>query len=287
MTDVSVIGLGAMGSAIAQAFINAGHAVAVYNRSPERIHAFAAQGIPCADSAADCVRMSPHIVICVSDYTASDSLLRTQAVESKANGKTFVQFSTGQPQEARDGLQWAKQIGAQYLDGAILAYPREVGCDAIIILSGKSDTYEHSAALLSALGSKLRYLGEAIGAAAGLDIAILFYYICTHLGLTQAALICESEGVRPELLASIIAASAPSDVVELRHLGEAIQHNAFQNPGASLGVYSGILDRVLSQASDAGIDHEIPQFANRILKRGMQAGLADEEIVSLIKLLRK
>lgn len=48
----------------------------------------------------------------------------------------------------------------------------------------------------------------------------------------------------------------------------------------------GILRRC-SVHSAAGIDDEIPQFANRMIKRGMQAGLADEEIVSLITLLRK
>jgi 3-hydroxyisobutyrate dehydrogenase-like beta-hydroxyacid dehydrogenase len=168
----------------------------------------------------------------------------------------------------------------------MLAYPREIGHGGLIVLSGKTDTYDISQPVLAALTSDLRYLGESIGAAAGLDVAILFYYICTHLGLTQAALICESEGVRAGLLASVIADSSPSDIVEVQHLGAAIQANEFSKPGASLAVYSGILDRVLSQARDARINDEIPQFANRILKRGMQAGLGDQEIVSLIKLLR-
>jgi hypothetical protein len=44
---------------------------------------------------------------------------------------------------------------------------------------------------------------------------------------------------------------------------------------------------VLSQAQDANINDEIPQFANAIVKRGMNAGYADQEIVSLIKLLRR
>ena len=36
MSDVTVIGLGAMGSAIANAFLNAGHDVTVWNRGPEK-----------------------------------------------------------------------------------------------------------------------------------------------------------------------------------------------------------------------------------------------------------
>ncbi len=287
MTSVSMIGLGAMGSAIAQAFVKAGHPVTVWNRNPTRMQAFAEQGIPCARNVAECVEASPLVVICVSDYESSNSLLRTPAVETLVRGRTLVQFTTGKPQEARDAEQWATSHGGHYLDGAILAYPRDIGQEAIIFLSGKSNVYEATRNHLAALTSDLRYLGEAIGASAGLDVAILFYYICTHLGLTQGALICESEGVRPDLLASVIADSSPSDVGEVRHLGDAIQNNEFTKPGASLGVYSAILDRVLSQAKDANINDEIPKFANAIVKRGMNAGFADQEIVSLIKLLRR
>ncbi|MEQ9563306.1 MAG: NAD(P)-binding domain-containing protein [Woeseiaceae bacterium] len=283
---VSVVGLGAMGSAIAHAFMNAGHAVTVWNRSPERLGAFRSSGARCAGNLADCISASPVTVICIDDYGACHSLLRTAEAEGSLCGRTLEQFSTGKPQEARDSEAWAIANRTAYLDGAILAYPREIGHDGLVFLSGKTDTYIKSRELLGALTSDLRYLGESIGAAAGLDVAILFYYICAHLGLTQAALICESEGVPADLLASVIADSSPSDITEVRHLGMAIKNNEFSSPGASLGVYSGILDRVLSQAQDARINDESPRFANKILKRGMQAGLGDQEIVSLIKLLR-
>lgn len=286
MSDVSVIGLGAMGSAMANAFMKAGHSITVWNRSPERVQAFRKTAAACAGDAAECIGASPVTVICVNDYAACTAILQTADSAAALKGRTLVQFSTGKPQEARALESWTSANGSPYLDGAILAYPREIGHDGLIFLSGKTDTYEASKPLLAALTSDLRYLGESIGAAAGLDVAILFYYICTHLGLTQAALICESEGVRADLLASVIADSSPSDIVEVQHLGAAIQANEFSEPGASLAVYSGILDRVLSQARDARINDEIPQFANRLLKRGMQAGLGDEEIVSLIKLLR-
>jgi 3-hydroxyisobutyrate dehydrogenase-like beta-hydroxyacid dehydrogenase len=38
MSDVTVIGLGAMGSAIAKAELQAGHTVTVWNRSPSKIN---------------------------------------------------------------------------------------------------------------------------------------------------------------------------------------------------------------------------------------------------------
>ena len=40
MSDVTVIGLGAMGAAIAKAFLNAGHSATVWNRGREKLDAF-------------------------------------------------------------------------------------------------------------------------------------------------------------------------------------------------------------------------------------------------------
>ncbi len=137
------------------------------------------------------------------------------------------------------------------------------------------------------MSSNIRYLGPSVGAAAALDVAILSYYVCTHLGLIHGALVCESEDVSPELLASVIVDSMPSDVEEIRHLGEVLQTGDFANPGASIGVYSGVLDRILEQARDASINAEIAEFADKLYKRGIAAGLEQQEVVALIKLLRK
>ena len=140
--------------------------------------------------------------------------------------------------------------------------------------------------LLAALSTDVRYLGNAIGAAAALDIAVMSYYIMTHLGLVHAALICESEDVRRDTLASVLVDSLPSDTEEIAHLGNALQKNEFSNPGASISVYSNILDRIRDQAADKGLDTTIPQFADTLYKKGVKAGLGDEEVVALIKLLR-
>ena len=53
MSDVTVIGLGAMGSAIANEFLNAGHDVTVWNRGPEKTEPLRASGVQCADSPAE------------------------------------------------------------------------------------------------------------------------------------------------------------------------------------------------------------------------------------------
>lgn len=287
MSDVTVIGLGAMGSAIANAFMNAGHDTTVWNRSADKMHPLRTSGARCAESAAEAGAASPVVIICIDDYAATRKLFEEHGLGEILKGRTLVQFSTGTPKEARDAESGAEMHGTKYLDGALLAYPREIGQDGIVAISGEESTYAEVRGLLSALSTDIRYLGSAVGAAAALDVAVLSFTLSTHLGLIHAALICESEGVPADILAATVIDSQPSDAEEIAHLGQALLKNRFSNPGASISVYSGVLDRILSQAEDAGIDASIPMFANKLYKKGIASGLADEEVVALIKLLRR
>lgn len=287
MSDASVIDLGAMGSALTAALLKGGFDVTVWNRTAARAAALGNHGAHRAAAPADAVAASPLTIVCIDDYAATRAVLDTPEVTAALGGRTIVQVSTGTPAEAREGEAWAQRHGAGWLDGAILAYPREIGASALVFLSGDAALFERHHALLSALTDHLRYLGPAVGAAAALDLAVLSYYIGSHLGLVHGALICESERVPADTLTSVIVDSLPSDAGEIAHLGDALARNDFSRPGASLAVYSGILDRLLAQAKSTGISADVPEFANGLVKRGMAAGLAAEEIVSIIKILRR
>jgi 3-hydroxyisobutyrate dehydrogenase-like beta-hydroxyacid dehydrogenase len=286
LSEVTIIGLGAMGSSIANAFVVGGHDVTVWNRSADKMIPFADAGINCAANPQEAVAAGRVIVICIDDYAATRELFEQHNLDGKISDRILVQFSTGTPQEARDSEKWVLQQNAQYLDGAIFAYPREVGHDGLFAVSGSQETYNDVESLLSALSSDIRYVGPPVGSAAALDVALLSYYVCTHLGLIHGALVCESENVRPDLLTALIVDSMPSDLEEIQHLGKALQTGDFGNPGASIGVYSGVLDRILDQARDASVNAEIAEFADSLYKRGIAAGLEQQEVVALTQILR-
>ncbi|HEX2140231.1 MAG TPA: NAD(P)-binding domain-containing protein, partial [Woeseiaceae bacterium] len=165
MSDVSVIGLGAMGSAIAAALLNGGFEVTVWNRTAAKAAPLARLGARAATAPAAAVANSPLTIVCVDDYAATREVLDTAAVIAALGERAIVQFSTGTPDDAREGERWARRHGAEWLDGAILAYPREIGESALVFISGDAAPFERHRPVLSALTTELRYLGTAIGAA--------------------------------------------------------------------------------------------------------------------------
>ncbi len=167
---VTVIGLGLMGSAVAHAFLRAGHDLTVWNRTPERAARF--QGLArIATDVREACAASDTIVVCVRDYEVSNALLHTAAVEEVTSGKALVQLTTGTAADARASAAWARQHGLAYLDGAILAGPGDIGGETSSILcAGEATVYEEHRTLLGALG-QTTHCGEEIGAAATLDMA--------------------------------------------------------------------------------------------------------------------
>jgi 3-hydroxyisobutyrate dehydrogenase-like beta-hydroxyacid dehydrogenase len=168
MSDISVIGLGAMGSALARALLEEGHDVTVWNRTPSKMEPLAALGAKKAERVAVAVRAGPVIMVCVDSYATANQQLGGDDVVSHLSGRTIIQLSTGTPREARDSEAWLKRCGSDYLDGAIDCYPDGIGAaDSRILVAGSESVFARCKAFLECLGGDLRYLGENVGAVAG------------------------------------------------------------------------------------------------------------------------
>ena len=282
MGDVTVIGLGAMGSALAKAFVQAQHDVVVWNRTPSRMAPLISLGASGLVSLPDALRSSPVIVVCIDNYAATKALLSAADVEHALKGKTLVQLSTGTPKEARESEVWLKGLGATYLDGAILPYPEDIGADdAKILIAGPQDAFQSHEPLLACLAGDLRHVGENIAAAAVLDMAFLTQELCGYLGALHGAQVCQSEGVPADTLAALYPERDPSGKL-LSKIGA----GAYDDPGATLVVWNAALSRILEQGRERGINIEIPNLISSLFERAIAAGHGESDVAAVIEVLR-
>ncbi|MGL4892178.1 MAG: NAD(P)-dependent oxidoreductase, partial [Aeromonas veronii] len=161
MRPLSVIGLGAMGSALATTLLKAGHPVTVWNRSAAKAAPLQALGATLAPSVGAAIAASDMTLVCVDNYAVSQQLL-DEASDAVA-GKLLVQLSTGSPQGARALESWSHARGARYLDGAILCFPDQIGTtDASIICSGANTAFTEAEPVLRLLAPTLDHVAEAV-----------------------------------------------------------------------------------------------------------------------------
>jgi 3-hydroxyisobutyrate dehydrogenase-like beta-hydroxyacid dehydrogenase len=287
MSSVTVVGLGEMGAALAGAFVRSGDRVTVWNRSADKAEPMIRAGASLAPSVAEAVRASEITVICLSDYPATREVLASEGVDSVLSNRMIVQLSTGTPREARDLEIWMQARGAQYLDGAILAWPRQIGTpEASIVVSGREGSYQLHELQLRKLAGNVTFLSDDAGKSAALFSAMLSYLAGHWIGLCHGARVCEVEGVSVTAFGSMLADLTPLLGVEAKHLSEVIENNDYADPESTIKTAGTDVIRLVQHARESGINAEFPTFAAGLFQRAIDAGYGAEEHAALIKVLR-
>jgi 3-hydroxyisobutyrate dehydrogenase-like beta-hydroxyacid dehydrogenase len=283
MREITLIGLGTMGSALARALIGAGHKVTLWNGTRAKMEPFLAQGAKGAADLPSALEASPILLTCIDNYDVTRDLLGGEALLSRLAGRTLIQLSTGTPEEARASEAWLKPRGVTYIDGAIMPYPSGIGQeDAQILFAGPEQAFRESKPYLDCLGGDLRYLGEKIAAAATLDMALLTVELGKYVGALHGALLCSAEGVGLDVFASMFPQGEPA-----RAFIELLASEAFDNPNCTLTVWLAALQRIQDQARNVGINSEIPDFYTALFKRAIAAGHGEQDLAATIKILRR
>lgn len=285
MSDIAVIGLGAMGAALARALLKAGREVTVWNRTAEKMQPLVGEGAQAASDIAGAITASNKIVICLPDYVTTSDLLDRPAVRPRLKGRTVIQLSTATPKDAAASRQWFHDQGAAYLDGAIMCWPGNIGTPAgQIAIAGAEEVLAECRSDLDHLAGDLRILGSNIRAPATIDLAFLSRILGIVFGTIHGALVCEAEGVPVSEFTAIL-----PEGDRAVPLTQAIHDGSFDTitaAGASVDVAGSAVTRLWQQAHDAGINSELPDLFSEWVRRAQTAGYGAQETAAVIKALR-
>jgi 3-hydroxyisobutyrate dehydrogenase-like beta-hydroxyacid dehydrogenase len=287
MTDVTVIGLGQMGFVLADLILRAGKSVTLWNRSPDKAAALLKREAILAATPAAAIAASPITLMCVYDYEAARSILGGEGVSAALPGRLVVNLSTGSPEDAREAEGTIARQGGRYLDGAIQAAPSQMGeAGTPILISGPATDFAEVEPLLRILAGNLVYLGDRIDAAAFMDLATLSYVYGAYAGFLHGARIAEEMDISVEAFGGIVSDISPSFGAFFKHQGAVIQSGNFAVSESPMRISIAAVDRILSTSERLGLDTEMPALVNRWLQEAKRAGLADEELAAVIKILR-
>ena len=100
MSDISVIGLGKTGAALASTLLQSGRSVIVWNRSADKAAPLVDAGAVLAASPEDAVAASEATIVCIKTHKTTSELLRPLA--GQLGGKTILDLSTGGAEEATE-----------------------------------------------------------------------------------------------------------------------------------------------------------------------------------------
>jgi 3-hydroxyisobutyrate dehydrogenase-like beta-hydroxyacid dehydrogenase len=285
MQSVSVIGLGVMGTELARELIENGYEVTVWNRSPEKTVPHVEAGAKLAKSASEAIKASEATITCIRTHSDTRALL--EADTTALSGKTIIELSTGDAGEAASLMEWVRSHGADCLIGMISVFPKDIGkADSAIVTVGGENAWNDSEGILKTLAGKSAYIGENPKALAAIFASLLLPRQGFMFGMIYGALLCEKAGVSMDAYVEQLPLTIKvvHDYYDL--FAATVPSGNFADPPASMGTYYAAFQDVLNTCRDLGTLDELPRLLHDLLKRGIDAGLADQQITSLTKIMR-
>jgi 3-hydroxyisobutyrate dehydrogenase-like beta-hydroxyacid dehydrogenase len=287
--NVAVIGTGRMGSALATALFNKGFTTTVWNRTASKTEPLARLGLRVAQNILAAVNEADVVIVNINNYDSTMQLLRHPDIESALHGKILVQLTSGTPDEAREMESWARQCGIQYLDGAIWSAPMMIGTpECILLYSGSEELFERVKPVLSAFGENTRFVGQEIGQASSLDVAVLAGFVMNALfGFLQGYIICEAENLPLEKYMQLVKSTVPRlEGIVTRVYGR-LQEKDYAGDQSSLEAWTVAPQMLISWGREHGVDHSIADAQLSLFEKAIEVGKGQAGFTYLYEILRK
>jgi 3-hydroxyisobutyrate dehydrogenase-like beta-hydroxyacid dehydrogenase len=275
-SDVAVLGLGQMGSALASAFLRAGHRVTVWNRSEAKTAPLVAQGARAAGSALEAQRSAPVVVACVLDYPAL-----TEILDPELPG-VLVNLTSGSPEQARE---MAARV-PRYVDGGIMTTPPGIGDErSMILYSGDQDAFAEARDLLSALAEPVN-LGAEPGRAALYDTALLGIMWATLTGWLHASALVTADGSTAAHFTPLATRWLGPVAGFVTTYAEQVDAGSYPGTDATLDVHLATLDHLVHASEVRKIDPTLPRLFHEYARQAVEAGHGGDGWARIIELLR-
>ncbi len=219
MTRVAFIGLGRMGHGMAGRYLDAGFAVAVWNRSKAKAEDLIARGARWATSPEDAAIDADAVVTMVADDEASQRvwLGKDGAAATMKAGTLAIECSTVSYQHALDMAREMRSRGLIYIDCPVTGLPSAAAEGKLTLLVGAdSPDLEKARPYLAPISSTVRHFG-AVGSGTVFKLINNLMGAVQIASLAEGVAMAEQAGLDMNLVAEALATGAVASPQVIRH----------------------------------------------------------------------
>jgi 3-hydroxyisobutyrate dehydrogenase len=205
--EIAWIGTGIMGAPMARRLIRGGHQARVFNRTPAKARALAADGAQVAGDPAEAARRAEVIFIMVPD--TPDVAAVAAAIEPVLeSGQLVIDVSTVSPEGERAIAERFAGKGVIYLDAPVSG--GETGAiegKLTIMVGGDENAFQRARPLLDLMGKQVTLMGPS-GAGQTTKLANQIAVALTLEATAEALLFAREGGLDPSRVLEAIGAGA-------------------------------------------------------------------------------
>jgi 3-hydroxyisobutyrate dehydrogenase len=281
--SVAILGLGIMGSGMANRLLSANFPLAVYNRSREKCVPFANAGAFIADSPREAASRSRITLSMVADDAASRDVWLGEegALNGAPSGSVLIESSTLSGDWVQELAAKALERGCQFMDAPVTGTkPHAASGELVFLVGGSAETLDAARPVLSVLGRDVVHLGP-IGSGALMKLVNNFVCGVQAASFAEAVSLVDAGGLDRAKAMSILTGGAPGSGI-VKRVAERISANDF-TPNFALRWMAKDLAYALRDASTKGISLQTAAAALTVFQRAIAEGHGDEDFSAVSK----
>lgn len=288
MSEITVVGCGAMGSRLINAFMNAGHDVVVVDLDKRKADPFIERGARYSET----LQMAPEteaIIINVPHNEIARKIL-SSCTKERLEGKYFIN-TTGAASlsDVEEMSRIAESMGLHYLEAKIESYPDSVGPETgYMVYAGSREVFEKKKDMLSALG-KAVFVGEDCKWAWISDMALIGVHHGASVALYEIAALCLRHGYPLEKMCEIVEDAVPICLqVNYQQIADELQgyDGTFRDTDATdLIIEERGSHMVLDALESSGVRPILSKKLVDIFQEGIDAGYGRKSMAALVNIM--
>lgn len=274
MADIGLIGVGLVGSALAERFQKAGLSVVAFDRRPECV-----TGLNAASSVRVAAESAPVLVLSLPDSDAVSEVI--DEALPVLSGRTAIDTTTGDPDRTAALGSWLKAAEIDYVDAAIAGSSRQVrDGTAVVMAGGELDVVHRCERLFRLFASQSFHVGPW-GSGARMKLVVNLVLGLHRAVLAEGLTFARSTGLDKvaalEVLKAGPAYSRAMDTKGLKMLAGDF------TPEARLSQHHKDLRLILAAAERVGIDLPLSKLHDRLLTELERQGMGELDNSAIIR----
>ncbi len=281
-TKIGVIGLGSMGQPIADNIIKAGFQVVVSSRTKKTLDYFKNKAT-IADSPIDVIDQANIILFVLPTNKEIEEIV--SAANKRLRNKTLLNLSTISPKSSVELNKIIKKFGGEYVE-CLISGSRKPAIDGTLLLltAGSVKKLDSLSDLFNSFSRKTVHCGK-IPNASKMKLANNLLLITMFNGLMEAVNFARQIGLKEkEYLEMIDSGPMSNAVFKSKH--QKILDNDYSAQAPLRLVYKDTR-LICDLANEYGISLPLFNKHRKLLKKGLDSGLGDLDIISIVKELKK
>ena len=283
--NVGLVGLGAMGSGMAQSLRRSGYTVHVFDVRPGVAQAFAKFGGVACDTLEQLAAQCKVVVSVVVNAAQTEIVLFGDqgCAAAMAPGSVFVMCSTVDPNWSMALESRLAELGILYLDAPISGGAAKAASGEMTMMSaGKPAAYALCEPMLNAMAGKVYKLGDKAGAASKVKIINQLLAGVHIAAAAEAMALGLREGVDPKALYEVITHSAGNSWMFENRMAHVLA--ADYTPLSAVDIFVKDLGLVLDLARASKFPLPLSSTAHQMFMQASTAGFAKEDDSAVIKI---